>query len=556
MARLIVEYAGVSKTYNLTEEAMILGRLKTSGIPIREENVSREHCRIEKRGDQYVIRDLGSRNGTVINGHKVVEHVLAHGDSIRIGRASLRFHDPGAAPPVAAAAPAPPSDVAAGETSESGDMLPILQPESEVIMAEPAPASPAEKSHLGVYLLVGGLVAAALLLTLGYYLLGSGRGEREKLLEAAKQAHEEAVSLFEEGDYAEAKAAFEEALGKVGAGLITLGYYLLGSGRGEREKLLEAAKQAHEEAVSLFEEGDYAEAKAAFEEALGKVGAGLKLDPKNSALKRMQGEIEDALARDEIKNVGEETGPTGEDREDADEDADEDTDDDTAPAIPPPDLPGRDIPEPEPKPPVPADAPKALEEAPGIPEEEFEAKPIKDKRGDKQPDVDLSRLVSAGRPARREAAVELEERPPNVPLVHLLFDKLTETPFERRDGLRRVLSAQIPKLGGDNDAVRSYFAEKAGSPDADVRFYAYLGVLSSSPAADIKAVAILSRALEDPSDRVVSLALGHFHDRVPPNLIPADQVAQVHTRYKVKGPQQDRYGLGEYAMAVRQKCAE
>lgn len=500
MARLIVEYAGVSKTYNLTEEAMILGRLKTSGIPIREENVSREHCRIEKRGDQYVIRDLGSRNGTVINGHKVVEHVLAHGDSIRIGRASLRFHDPGAAPPVAAAAPAPPSDVAAGETSESGDMLPILQPESEVIMAEPAPASPAEKSHLGVYLLVGGLVAAALLLTLGYYLLGSGRGEREKLLEAAKQAHEEAVSLFEEGDYAEAKAAFEEALGKV--------------------------------------------------------GAGLKLDPKNSALKRMQGEIEDALARDEIKNVGEETGPTGEDREDADEDADEDTDDDTAPAIPPPDLPGRDIPEPEPKPPVPADAPKALEEAPGIPEEEFEAKPIKDKRGDKQPDVDLSRLVSAGRPARREAAVELEERPPNVPLVHLLFDKLTETPFERRDGLRRVLSAQIPKLGGDNDAVRSYFAEKAGSPDADVRFYAYLGVLSSSPAADIKAVAILSRALEDPSDRVVSLALGHFHDRVPPNLIPADQVAQVHTRYKVKGPQQDRYGLGEYAMAVRQKCAE
>jgi transcriptional regulator with GAF, ATPase, and Fis domain len=47
--------------------------------------VSRRHCSIEKVGLRYILRDLGSHNGTAVNGERITERVLEHGDQIHIG---------------------------------------------------------------------------------------------------------------------------------------------------------------------------------------------------------------------------------------------------------------------------------------------------------------------------------------------------------------------------------------------------------------------------------------------------------------------------------------
>jgi len=60
-------------------------------IIIASSSVSRRHGRIESDGDRYLIHDLGSTNGTYVNGQPVSSAILRHGDTVSIGNAVLRF---------------------------------------------------------------------------------------------------------------------------------------------------------------------------------------------------------------------------------------------------------------------------------------------------------------------------------------------------------------------------------------------------------------------------------------------------------------------------------
>src|SRR3954453_21863890 len=63
-----------------------LGRHPTNSIQILDKIASKEHCLIERRDDRYVLRDLGSLNGTFINSVRVRgEAPLVDGDEIAIG---------------------------------------------------------------------------------------------------------------------------------------------------------------------------------------------------------------------------------------------------------------------------------------------------------------------------------------------------------------------------------------------------------------------------------------------------------------------------------------
>ncbi len=73
-----------------------LGRQPRSALPgifDDDELVSRSHARIFSRDGRYVIADLGSRNGTFVNGRAVDQAALDSGDVIGIGRALLLFHE-------------------------------------------------------------------------------------------------------------------------------------------------------------------------------------------------------------------------------------------------------------------------------------------------------------------------------------------------------------------------------------------------------------------------------------------------------------------------------
>src|SRR3712207_1291773 len=75
----------------LGEHVIAVGRLPESNIVLADPNVSRAHAEIRPRGAGYVLVDLGSTNGTRVNGVRISEHELADGDDIAFGNTRMRF---------------------------------------------------------------------------------------------------------------------------------------------------------------------------------------------------------------------------------------------------------------------------------------------------------------------------------------------------------------------------------------------------------------------------------------------------------------------------------
>lgn len=69
-----------------------VGRSPAADLTLLTERASRRHCRLEARGEDHVLLDLGSTNGTTVAGAPLLrEHVLADGDEIGVGAARLVY---------------------------------------------------------------------------------------------------------------------------------------------------------------------------------------------------------------------------------------------------------------------------------------------------------------------------------------------------------------------------------------------------------------------------------------------------------------------------------
>ena len=68
-----------------------IGRRSAADIVLDDANVSRRHAVVVERGGAYVIADDRSRNGVYVNGRRVRQAELHHGDEVRIGDRVLRF---------------------------------------------------------------------------------------------------------------------------------------------------------------------------------------------------------------------------------------------------------------------------------------------------------------------------------------------------------------------------------------------------------------------------------------------------------------------------------
>jgi EAL domain-containing protein (putative c-di-GMP-specific phosphodiesterase class I) len=69
-----------------------IGRKETADLSIDSSRVSREHAVITRHGRKYHVHDLGSTNGTFLNGQRVQEAVLSDGDQIMFGEAEFTFY--------------------------------------------------------------------------------------------------------------------------------------------------------------------------------------------------------------------------------------------------------------------------------------------------------------------------------------------------------------------------------------------------------------------------------------------------------------------------------
>jgi len=79
------------RTYLLNEQEYLIGRDPVSDIVIEAKDVSRRHAKVEKVGTEYVLCDLGSSNGVLVNNLKMPRSVLMNGDLIQIGSCVLQF---------------------------------------------------------------------------------------------------------------------------------------------------------------------------------------------------------------------------------------------------------------------------------------------------------------------------------------------------------------------------------------------------------------------------------------------------------------------------------
>ena len=77
----------ILKTYAFTQDVIEIGRIPTADIFIDNTGVSRAHTRIEKSvGGPYVVKDLGSTNGTCVNDERIREKILENNDIISINK--------------------------------------------------------------------------------------------------------------------------------------------------------------------------------------------------------------------------------------------------------------------------------------------------------------------------------------------------------------------------------------------------------------------------------------------------------------------------------------
>ncbi|MBA3710299.1 MAG: protein kinase, partial [Planctomycetes bacterium] len=77
--------------YPLTKDVTILGRQSACDVQIHDTMSSRAHCQVRRDGKLFSLVDLGSRNGTLLNGKKVSERQLSFGDRIAVGHAEYLF---------------------------------------------------------------------------------------------------------------------------------------------------------------------------------------------------------------------------------------------------------------------------------------------------------------------------------------------------------------------------------------------------------------------------------------------------------------------------------
>jgi pSer/pThr/pTyr-binding forkhead associated (FHA) protein len=92
MPKLILSLDGlVVKEVQLSKSRSTIGRRPFNDIVIENLAVSGEHAVIENTGNQVVLKDLGSTNGTYVNGKPIRKQVLEYGDEIEIGKYTIQY---------------------------------------------------------------------------------------------------------------------------------------------------------------------------------------------------------------------------------------------------------------------------------------------------------------------------------------------------------------------------------------------------------------------------------------------------------------------------------
>ena len=159
--------------FPLEGDQLVIGRDATSSVAISDAEVSRKHARLNFQGGKYVIEDLGSTNGTFVNGQRVsTATVLKSGDVVSLGEQIVLMYE-------ALSSDAGSTMMSRGSHSRpaptavpSSPVVPPSQPAYAPPAPAPAPAGePARRNrNLPIFIGVGVLVVICVCVALGYYI--------------------------------------------------------------------------------------------------------------------------------------------------------------------------------------------------------------------------------------------------------------------------------------------------------------------------------------------------------------------------------------------------
>jgi pSer/pThr/pTyr-binding forkhead associated (FHA) protein len=90
-AKLVRKNGGLfRRVIRMRKLPMLIGRARDANIQLHDPEVSRRHCEIDEVEGVLVVRDLGSTNGTRVNGSPVMESPLMPGDELAVGMSSFQ----------------------------------------------------------------------------------------------------------------------------------------------------------------------------------------------------------------------------------------------------------------------------------------------------------------------------------------------------------------------------------------------------------------------------------------------------------------------------------
>jgi len=90
-ARNVRLVSGDGRSYPLSISSTVIGRGDQANMRLPDVGISRRHARLDFDGAQVVLTDLGSTNGTMVNGHRVSAVALNPGDMIQLGTTTLTY---------------------------------------------------------------------------------------------------------------------------------------------------------------------------------------------------------------------------------------------------------------------------------------------------------------------------------------------------------------------------------------------------------------------------------------------------------------------------------
>lgn len=139
MAKLIysLDHAFLGE-FTLDKERMTIGRRPANDIHIDNLAISGQHAVIKTIGRDDFLEDLGSTNGTVVNGKQITQHLLQHGDIIELGKYQLRYINPTATGATPFAMPL-----------EDSDQSLIIRPASKAATAQQGSESKLAENNSG-----------------------------------------------------------------------------------------------------------------------------------------------------------------------------------------------------------------------------------------------------------------------------------------------------------------------------------------------------------------------------------------------------------------------